>query len=122
VEEWLHVLAGTPVLRDSGGERTLRAGDLVAFPSGHVGAHTVAGPGRFVISSTGDHVEPWLSVYPLMPMSGAERLAPALIEVDPGEVAEPYHCECGTRLLRNGPGRDDVLLPGGEREGGGRRA
>ncbi|MGZ4288195.1 MAG: cupin domain-containing protein [Solirubrobacteraceae bacterium] len=57
VEEWLYVLARTPVLRDPGGERTLRAGDLVAFPSGHVGAHTVAGPGRFVIFSTGDHID-----------------------------------------------------------------
>jgi uncharacterized cupin superfamily protein len=64
VEEWLYALAGTPVLRDPGGERTLRAGDVVAFPSGHSGAHTVAGPGRFVIFSTGDHIEPWLSVYP----------------------------------------------------------
>jgi uncharacterized cupin superfamily protein len=160
VEEWLYVLAGTPVLRDPRDERTLQAGDLVAFPSGHVGAHTVAGPGRFVIFSTGNHIEPWLSVYPdskklstpegmlllnpvvdywygevgapespaesrrarasappqpvvnldavhtepaghgvrraaLMSMLGAERLAAALVEVDPGVAAEQYHCEYG---------------------------
>jgi uncharacterized cupin superfamily protein len=186
VEEWLYVLAGTPVLRDPGGERTLRAGDLVAFPSGHVGAHTVAGPGRFVIFSTGDHIEPWLSVYPdseklstpegmlllnpavgywygeagalespdesprarasapprpvvsldavnpeggghgvrraaLLPMLGAERLSGSVVEVDPGEVAEQYHCEYGretwiialseTSCVRH-PGGEDSLAPG----------
>jgi uncharacterized cupin superfamily protein len=64
VEEWLYVAAGAPVLRDPGGERTLATGDLVCFPSGHLGAHTVKGPGRFVIFSTGQHLEPWMSVYP----------------------------------------------------------
>jgi uncharacterized cupin superfamily protein len=63
VEEWLYVLSGAPVLRDPGGRRELAPGDLVAFPSGHLGAHTVAGPGRFVIFST--QVEPpVMSVYP----------------------------------------------------------
>jgi len=186
VEEWLYVLAGTPVLRDPGGERTLQAGDLVAFPSSRVGAHTVAGPGRFVIFSTGGHIKPSLSVYPdsekistpegmlllnpavdywygeagvpegpaeprralasapprpvvnldavkpetaghglrraaLMPMSGAERLASTLVEVDPGQVAEPYHCEYGRETwivalsgmtsVRH-PGGEDSLAPG----------
>ena len=64
VEEWLYVMSGAPVLRDPVGQRMLEPGDVVAFPSGHVGAHTVAGPGRFMIVSTGDHVEPWMSVYP----------------------------------------------------------
>jgi uncharacterized cupin superfamily protein len=64
VEEWLYVISGRPVLREPAGERTLAPGDLVCFPSGHLGAHALAGPGRFVIFSTGDHVEPWLSVYP----------------------------------------------------------
>jgi uncharacterized cupin superfamily protein len=64
VEEWLYVLAGAPVLRDPGGERALAPGDLVCFASGPAGAHTVSGPGRFVIFSTGQHAEPWLSVYP----------------------------------------------------------
>jgi uncharacterized cupin superfamily protein len=64
VEEWLYVIAGKPVLREPAGERALMPGDLVCFPSGHLGAHALAGPGRLVIFSTGDHVEPWLSVYP----------------------------------------------------------
>jgi uncharacterized cupin superfamily protein len=64
VEEWLYVIAGAPVLREPAGERTLTPGDLVSFPSGHVGAHTVKGPGRFVIFSTGHDAEPYMSVYP----------------------------------------------------------
>ena len=62
VEEWLYVLDGAPVLREPAGERTLSRGDLVCFPSGHVGAHTVKGPGRFVIFSAGRR--PSMSVYP----------------------------------------------------------
>jgi len=64
IEEWLYVLAGAPVLREPAGERTLAPGDVVCFPSGQLGAHTVTGPGRFVIFATGQHVEPWMSVYP----------------------------------------------------------
>ena len=64
IEELLHVTAGAPVLRDPSGERVLAPGDLVCFPSGHLGAHAVSGPGRFVIYATGQHVEPWMSVYP----------------------------------------------------------
>jgi uncharacterized cupin superfamily protein len=64
VEEWLYVIAGAPALRDPAGERVLTPGDLVCFPSGHLGAHTVSGPGRFVIFSTGHDVEPYMSVYP----------------------------------------------------------
>jgi uncharacterized cupin superfamily protein len=56
------VIAGAPVLREPAGERTLAPGDLVRFPSGDRGAHTVKGPGRFVIFATG--AEPYLSVYP----------------------------------------------------------
>jgi uncharacterized cupin superfamily protein len=64
VEEWLYVIEGAPVLREPAGERTLAAGDLVSFPSGHRGAHTLKGPGRFVIFDTGREAEPWMSVYP----------------------------------------------------------
>ena len=64
IEEWLYVIAGAPVLREPAGERALTPGDLVCFPSGHLGAHTVKGPGRFVIFSTGHDAEPWMSVYP----------------------------------------------------------
>jgi uncharacterized cupin superfamily protein len=64
IEEWLYVVAGAPALRDPMGDRELTPGDLVCFPSGHVGAHTVKGPGRFVIFATGYQTEPYLSVYP----------------------------------------------------------
>jgi uncharacterized cupin superfamily protein len=64
VEEWLYVLAGAPVLREPAGERILTPGDLVCFPSGAVGSHTVKGPGRFVIFATGHQAEPHMSVYP----------------------------------------------------------
>ena len=64
IEEWLHVLTGAPVLREPAGERVLGPGDLVCFPSGHAGAHTLSGPGRFVIFATGGHAGPYLSVYP----------------------------------------------------------
>ena len=64
IEEWLYVIAGAPVLREPAWERPLTPGDLLCFPSGHLGAHTLKGPGRFVIFATGHHVEPWMSVYP----------------------------------------------------------
>jgi uncharacterized cupin superfamily protein len=64
VEEWLYVIAGAPVLREPAGERILTPGDLVCFPSGHLGAHTLKGPGRFVIFAAGHDVEPYMSVYP----------------------------------------------------------
>jgi uncharacterized cupin superfamily protein len=64
IEEWLYVIAGAPVLREPAGEQTLAAGDVVCFPSGPLGSHTVRGPARFVIFATGQHVEPWMSVYP----------------------------------------------------------
>jgi uncharacterized cupin superfamily protein len=64
IEEWLYVIAGAPVLRDPSGERALTPGDLVCFPAGHLGAHTMKGPGRFVIFDTGRDREPFMSVYP----------------------------------------------------------
>jgi len=64
IEEWLYVVSGSPVLRDPAGERTLNAGDTVCFPSGHSGAHTVAGPGRVVIFSFGGWPDPSVCVYP----------------------------------------------------------
>ena len=64
IEEWLYVVAGAPVLREPAGERILGPGDVVCFPSGHLGAHTVKGPGRFVIFATGHRAEPYMSVYP----------------------------------------------------------
>jgi uncharacterized cupin superfamily protein len=38
-EELLVVVSGAPTLRTLDGERTLRAGDVIAFPAGHAGAH-----------------------------------------------------------------------------------
>jgi uncharacterized cupin superfamily protein len=55
-EEWLVVVAGTPVLRTPQGECELRAGDVVGFPEGEAGAHTLynrsEGPARVAIFST----------------------------------------------------------------------
>jgi uncharacterized cupin superfamily protein len=62
VEEWLLVVDGTPTLRAPDGERELRRGDLVCFPVGPAGAHTVIGPGRVLILSA--NREPSISVYP----------------------------------------------------------
>ena len=64
-EEWLLVVAGTPTLRAPDGERELRAGDLVAFPQGERGAHTLynraESSARVAMFST---LEPSASVYP----------------------------------------------------------
>jgi uncharacterized cupin superfamily protein len=62
VEEWLLVLDGTPSLRTPSGTRELKAGDVVCFPPGADGAHTVTGPGRVLILSQGSR--PSISVYP----------------------------------------------------------
>jgi len=66
VEEWLYVVSGAPVLRDPDGERVLEPGELVAFPSGPAGAHTLLGPGRVVIFSAGARGwgEAFVTVYP----------------------------------------------------------
>lgn len=63
IEEWLYVVSGEPVLRDAGGKRALEAGDLICFPPGHRGAHSMSGPGRFVVLST-DAPGPYIAVYP----------------------------------------------------------
>ncbi len=62
-EEWMYVISGAPVLRDGGGERVLERGDLVSFPAGQRGAHTIRGPGRFIVFST-DAPGPYIAVYP----------------------------------------------------------
>ena len=63
-EEWMYVISGAPMLRDAGGQRALRSGDLVCFPIGHLGAHTMTGPGRFIVFSTDESSGPYVSVYP----------------------------------------------------------
>jgi uncharacterized cupin superfamily protein len=66
VEEWHYVVSGAPVLHTGDGERALEPGELLAFPSGPAGAHTLHGPGRVVIFSAGDRgwCEAFVSVYP----------------------------------------------------------
>jgi uncharacterized cupin superfamily protein len=55
-DEWLLVVGGTPTLRTPDGERELRTGDLVSFPEGETGAHTVYNrsdePVRLVVFAT----------------------------------------------------------------------
>lgn len=63
-EEWLYVLGGAPVLRDVAGRRFLDAGDVVCFAAGHRGAHTLEGPGRFIIFSGERSSGPFVSVDP----------------------------------------------------------
>jgi uncharacterized cupin superfamily protein len=62
VEEWLYVISGEPTVRRPEGETPLRAGDVLCFPAGPEGAHTVHGPGRLLIVSA----ERWpaVVVYP----------------------------------------------------------
>jgi uncharacterized cupin superfamily protein len=62
VEEWLYVIAGELTLRQPDGERALRPGDVVSFPWGPEGAHTVTGPGRVLMLSANRW--PSISVYP----------------------------------------------------------
>jgi uncharacterized cupin superfamily protein len=66
LEEWLFVVAGAPVLRHPGGERTLEPGELLAFAPGPQGAHTYLGPGRVLVFSAGARGwgEGFISVYP----------------------------------------------------------
>jgi uncharacterized cupin superfamily protein len=40
-EEWLLVLEGSIILRDTDGEHTMHRGDLVCFPPGPTGAHKI---------------------------------------------------------------------------------
>jgi uncharacterized cupin superfamily protein len=62
VEEWAYVIAGAPSVRTPQGERTLKAGDVVCFPQGPAGAHSLTGPGRILMLSA--NREPSISVYP----------------------------------------------------------
>jgi len=44
---------------------------------------------------------------------GAHRLDGTVVDVDPGGGSEPYHPDTGRWLIRNGRGRDEVLVSGG---------
>jgi uncharacterized cupin superfamily protein len=52
------------VLRDLGGRRETAPGEVVCFPPGHRGAHTLEGPGRFILFSGSESSGPFVSVYP----------------------------------------------------------
>ena len=115
IEEWLYVIAGAPVLRDPAGQRTLTPGDLVCFPSGHLGAHTLRGPGRFVIFATGQHVEPWMSVYPdsdKVSGPGGILLRSSAVGYWHGEgTAEPSEPVESVREPENSPPQPTVNVP-----------
>jgi uncharacterized cupin superfamily protein len=65
-EEWLLVLSGNPTLRHPGGSERLDPWDLVCFPTGPEGAHSIrnetAEPARVMMYSTVKH--PAATVYP----------------------------------------------------------
>jgi uncharacterized cupin superfamily protein len=65
-EEWLLVVSGSPTLRSPEGDRVLRAGDVVCFPTGPEGAHDVRNdgtePARVLMLST--LIYPEVPVYP----------------------------------------------------------
>ena len=82
VEEWLVVLAGTPILRTPDDEQQLRRGDVACFPGSPEGAHTVHGPGRVLMLS--DEVWPAVVVYPDSDKVGARPGPPGTHQVDRG--------------------------------------
>lgn len=65
-EEWLIVVSGRPTLRTPEGERELEPGDVVCFPEGPEGAHSVGSSGdeavRVIMLSTKQ--TPDMAIYP----------------------------------------------------------
>jgi uncharacterized cupin superfamily protein len=51
IEEWVLVVAGSPLARTTEGERALRPGDVLCFPAGPGGAHQITGPGTVLMIS-----------------------------------------------------------------------
>jgi uncharacterized cupin superfamily protein len=66
VEEWLLVLEGEVIVRDTAGEQPAQRGDLICFPSGPEGAHKVTNrtetPAVVIMWSSSR--EPAVAVYP----------------------------------------------------------
>ena len=66
------------ILTTAKGERVMRPGDVVCFPSGEAGAHEVRGPGRFLLVSAAQPTS--VCVYPdsgkvgTRPATGDDRL------------------------------------------------
>lgn len=107
VEEWMYVVSGAPVQRDPSGERTLAPGELVAFPAGPAGAHTLHGPGRVVIFSAGAYGwgEAFVTVYP-----DSDKIAAAPgVMFRRGDALESWREDASRR--ENATGR---RLPGGQ--------
>ena len=50
-EEWVYVVAGSPLVRTPDGERTLQQGEVLCFAAGAAGAHQLTGPGTVLIVS-----------------------------------------------------------------------
>ena len=50
-EEWVLVVAGSPLVRTPDGERRLQQGEVLCFPTGAAGAHQLTGPGTVLILS-----------------------------------------------------------------------
>ena len=107
LDELLYVIGGAPVLREPDGERALAPGELVRFGPGPDGAHTLSGPGRFVIFS-GEHGpgRPFTTAYP---DSGKVSGADGVFLAD--STVGYWHGE-GTA----GPLPADPPPPGGRRE------
>jgi uncharacterized cupin superfamily protein len=62
-DEFLIVLEGQPVVRTPEGEQTLKPGDVMCFPVGPAGAHSVTGPAKVaMMSNEGMQVD--VSEYP----------------------------------------------------------
>ncbi len=57
MEELVLVVSGAPVLRSAEGERTLAPGDVVSFPTGPDGAHSLVGPGAVLLISASASLE-----------------------------------------------------------------
>lgn len=89
-EEWLIVVSGSVVVRTPTGDRALRAGDIVCFPTGADGAHQVRNesdaPARFAMPSSWES-EGYVAIRPdsntaLIVGPGFRRIVPLDEELD----------------------------------------
>jgi uncharacterized cupin superfamily protein len=113
IEEWLHVIAGAPVLREPAGERVLTPGDLVCCRSEPVAIEREreSSPPRPAVNALALRGRAQLG-----PQLGADRLDATVVDLDPGEESEPYHYVygreewllvlAGTPTLRHPRGED----------------
>ena len=83
-EAWLLVLSGTPSMRHPHGEDRLETGDLVCLPEGPAGAHRL--------------------------LNRSESPARALLWSTTGLPANVCYPDTGRWLIRNGLGRDEVVV------------